>query len=82
MICSGEIAKANPEVAIGSYPYFDRQHRANTNVVLRACDAQKLALAKRAVEGMLERVRRAHQRARELRPLTAKIGVRVPRERQ
>ena len=22
----GEIAKANPEVAIGSYPFFDQQH--------------------------------------------------------
>jgi len=28
----GEIAKANPEVAIGSYPFFDPQHGANTNV--------------------------------------------------
>jgi molybdopterin-biosynthesis enzyme MoeA-like protein len=55
----GEIAKANPEVAIGSYPFFDPQHGANTNVVLRARDAQKLALAKSAVEDMLERVRRA-----------------------
>jgi len=55
----GEIAEANPEVAIGSYPFFDPQHRPNTNVVLRARDAQKLALAKRAVEDMLERVRRA-----------------------
>jgi hypothetical protein len=55
----GEIAKANPEVAIGSYPFFDPRHCANTNVVLRARDAQKLALAKRAVEDMLERVRRA-----------------------
>jgi hypothetical protein len=51
----GEIAKANPEVAIGSYPFFDPHHGLNTNVVLRA----KLALAKRAVEAMLERVRRA-----------------------
>jgi len=55
----GEIAKANPGVAIGSYPFFDPQHGANTNVVLRASDAQKLAQAKRAVEDMLERVRRA-----------------------
>ena len=38
-----EIAKANPEVAIGSYPFFDPQHEANTNVVLRARDTQKLA---------------------------------------
>jgi len=55
----GEIAKANPGVAIGSYPFFDPQHGPNTNVVLRARDAQKLAQAKRAVEEMLERVRRA-----------------------
>jgi molybdenum cofactor synthesis domain-containing protein len=55
----GEIAEANPEVAIGSYPFFDPQHGPNTNVLLRARDAQKLALAKRAVEDMLARVRRA-----------------------
>jgi hypothetical protein len=55
----GAIAKANPAVAIGSYPFFDPQHGPNTNVVLRARDAPKLPLAKRAVEDMLERVRRA-----------------------
>ena len=55
----GEIAKANPEVVIGSHPFFDPQHGANTNVVLRASDTQKLAQAKRAVDNMLERVRRA-----------------------
>ena len=38
-----EIAKANPKVVIGSYPFFDPQHGPNTNVVLRARDAQKLA---------------------------------------
>jgi len=38
----GGIAKANPGVAIGSYPFFDPQHGPNTNVVLRARDAQKL----------------------------------------
>jgi len=59
----GEIAKANPEVAIGSYPFFDRQHGANTNVVLRARDAQKLAQAKCEVEEMLERVRRAQSKS-------------------
>ena len=58
-----EIAKANPKVVIGSYPFFDRQHGPNTNVVLRARDAQKLALAKRAVEDMLERVRGAQSRS-------------------
>jgi molybdenum cofactor synthesis domain-containing protein len=55
----GEIAKANPEVAIGSYPFFDPQHGPNTNVVLRARDAKKLAAAKHAVEDMLMRVRGA-----------------------
>ena len=58
----GEIAKANPGVAIGSYPFFDPQHGPNTTVVLRARDEQKLALAKRAVEDMLERVRRAQSK--------------------
>src|SRR5689334_21210329 len=42
----GEIAKANPGVAIGSYPFFDPQHGPNTNVMLRARDAYKLAQAK------------------------------------
>jgi hypothetical protein len=73
----GEIAKANPEVAIGSYPFFDPQHGPNTNVVRRARDALKLALAKRAVADMLERVRRAQPNSAP-RPLTAKTGVRVP----
>jgi hypothetical protein len=59
----GEIAKANPEVAIGSYPFFDPQHGPNTNVVLRARDAQKLAQAKREVEEMLERVRLAQSKS-------------------
>ncbi len=59
----GEIAKANPGVAVGSYPFFDAQHGPNTNVVLRAHDAQKLAQAKRAVEEMLERVRRAQSKS-------------------
>jgi hypothetical protein len=59
----GEIAKANPAVAIGSYPFFDPQHGPNTNVVLRARDAQKLAQVKREIEEMLERVRRAQSRS-------------------
>ena len=53
----GEIAKANPEVAIGSYPFFDPQHGPNTNVVLRARDPAALAAAKAAVESMLARVK-------------------------
>jgi molybdenum cofactor synthesis domain-containing protein len=55
----GEIAKAHPDVAIGSYPFFDDQRGPNTNVVLRARDQAKLAIAKRAVEEMLMRVRGA-----------------------
>jgi molybdopterin-biosynthesis enzyme MoeA-like protein len=55
----GEIARANPEVAIGTYPFFDRQRGPNTNVVLRARDVKKLARAKRTVEDMLDRVRGA-----------------------
>jgi molybdenum cofactor synthesis domain-containing protein len=55
----GEIAKAHPDVAIGSYPFFDDQRGPNTNVVLRARDAAKLAIAKLAVEDMLARLRGA-----------------------
>jgi len=51
----GEIAKANPEVIIGSYPFFDGSG-PNTNIVVRSRDAEKLATVKRAVEDMLERV--------------------------
>jgi molybdenum cofactor synthesis domain-containing protein len=53
----GEIAKAHPDVAIGSYPFFDDERGPNTNVVMRARDPDKLAAAKRAVEEMLARVR-------------------------
>jgi molybdenum cofactor synthesis domain-containing protein len=55
----GDIAKANPGVVIGSYPFFDPQHGPNTNVVLRARDPDRLAKATRAVEQMLTRVRGA-----------------------
>jgi molybdenum cofactor synthesis domain-containing protein len=55
----GEIAKAHPEISIGSYPFFDEQRGPNTNVVLRGRDAAKLAVAKLAVEDMLKRVRTA-----------------------
>jgi molybdenum cofactor synthesis domain-containing protein len=55
----GEIAKTNPDVSIGSYPFFDPKHGPNTNVVLRSRDSTKLASAKRAVEEMLTRVRGA-----------------------
>jgi len=44
----------------------------NTNVVMRAREAPKLAQAKRAIEDMLERVQRAQSSIGEPRPLTAK----------
>jgi molybdenum cofactor synthesis domain-containing protein len=53
----GEIAKAHPDVTIGSYPFFDDKLGPNTNVVVRSRDAQKLAAAKIAVERMLEAVK-------------------------
>jgi molybdopterin-biosynthesis enzyme MoeA-like protein len=53
----GSIAKAHPEVTIGSYPFFDEQRGPNTNVVIRARDAGKLEAAKGAVEEMLARIR-------------------------
>ena len=52
----GEIAKANPEVTIGSYPFQD-DGRPNTNIVVRSRDPDRLAAAKTAVEAMLSRVR-------------------------
>src|SRR5262249_29904689 len=76
----GEIAKANPEVAIGSYPFFDPQHGPNTNVVLRARDAQKLALATRAVEDMLQRVRGAQSSGCTPPPPRANKGAGAPRK--
>jgi len=78
----GEIAKANPEVAIGSYPFFDPQHGPNTNVVLRARDAQRLAQAKRENRGDAEASAASTITYAEPRPLTAKTGVQSPRERQ
>ena len=54
-----EVARAHPAVLIGSYPFFDERTGPNTNVVVRARDAQDLAAAKRAVEEMLARVKAA-----------------------
>jgi molybdenum cofactor synthesis domain-containing protein len=52
----GVVAKAHPDVMIGSYPFMD-DRGPNTNVVLRTRDAEKLAAAKAAVEDMLAKVR-------------------------
>jgi molybdenum cofactor synthesis domain-containing protein len=53
----GEIAKAYPDVSIGSYPFFDEARGPNTNIVVRSRDPGKLAAAKEAVEQMLVRVK-------------------------
>ena len=55
----GEIAKAHPDVAIGSYPFFDEQRGPNTNVVLRSREQAKLTAARAAVEEMLKRLKTA-----------------------
>src|SRR5690349_19525770 len=52
----GAVAKAHPDVMIGSYPFMD-DRGPNTNIVVRARDAGKLAAAKAAVEEMLAKVR-------------------------
>ena len=48
----GAVAKAHPDVIIGSYPFFD-EGGFNTNLVLRSRDEEKLAAARAAVEAML-----------------------------
>ncbi len=52
----GVIAKAHSDVMIGSYPFMD-ERGPNTNIVVRAREADKLAAAKSAVEAMLAKVR-------------------------
>jgi molybdenum cofactor synthesis domain-containing protein len=53
----GEVAKAHPQVSIGSYPYVDEKTGPNTNIVIRARDPASLRAAKSAVEAMLARVK-------------------------
>ena len=56
----GEIAKANPDTIIGSYPYFDGQG-PNTNIVVRGRDAARVAAVKKAVEEMLVHIKAARR---------------------
>jgi molybdenum cofactor synthesis domain-containing protein len=51
------VAKAHPDTMIGSYPFMDDAGRPNTNLVVRARDADTLAEAVAAVEAMLAKVR-------------------------
>jgi molybdenum cofactor synthesis domain-containing protein len=55
----GMIAQKHADVVIGSYPFMDEKNLANTNVVVRSRDPQKLAAAKDAIETMLVRVKAA-----------------------
>ncbi|HEX5507385.1 MAG TPA: competence/damage-inducible protein A [Pseudolabrys sp.] len=55
----GQIAKANPDAIIGSYPFFDEKLGANTNIVVRSRDAARLAQVKAEVEAMLVRIKAA-----------------------
>lgn len=55
----GMIAKKFSDVVIGSYPFVDENNYANTNVVVRSRDPQRLAAARAAVEAMLVRVKAA-----------------------
>ena len=59
----GEIAKAFPDVMIGSYPFIDEKSGPNTNLVVRARDPERLAAAAKAVEGMLRDVKGARASA-------------------
>jgi molybdenum cofactor synthesis domain-containing protein len=53
----GEIAKAHPDVLIGSYPFMDEARGPNTNIVVRGRDPARVAAAKAAIEAMLDEVR-------------------------
>jgi molybdenum cofactor synthesis domain-containing protein len=52
----GALAKANPDVIIGSYPFMDENRAANAHVVMRSRDRERLTVVKAAVEAMLRRV--------------------------
>ena len=51
------LAKAHPETIMGSYPFIDDKLGPNTNIVVRARDAEKLSAAAHAVRTMLAQVR-------------------------
>jgi molybdenum cofactor synthesis domain-containing protein len=53
----GAVAKQHPDAVIGSYPFQSEDGSANTNVVVRSRDAQKLATVKADIEAMLVRVK-------------------------
>jgi molybdenum cofactor synthesis domain-containing protein len=48
-----EVAKAHPEVSIGSYPFFS-EAGPDTNIVVRSRDPEKLGVAMAAVQAMID----------------------------
>jgi len=52
----GEVAKARPEVSIGSYPSF-QDGKFKNQIVVRSRDAAALEEARGAVEAMLARLK-------------------------
>ncbi|POR54074.1 competence/damage-inducible protein A [Bosea psychrotolerans] len=48
-----EVAKAHPEVSIGSYPFFS-EAGPDTNIVVRSRDPERLAAAITAVQAMID----------------------------
>src|SRR5262249_44471839 len=73
----GDIAKGNPAVAISSCPFFDPQHGANTNVVLRTPRMHISSRRPNARSRTCWSECGEHNHVAEARPLTAKTGVRV-----
>jgi molybdenum cofactor synthesis domain-containing protein len=53
----GEVAKAHPEVMIGSYPFMDEVRGPNTNIVVRGRNPARVAAAIAAITAMLVEVR-------------------------
>jgi molybdenum cofactor synthesis domain-containing protein len=51
-----EIANANPDTVIGSYPFLDEENKPNTHLVVRSRDPEKLGAAMAAVKDMLARL--------------------------
>jgi molybdenum cofactor synthesis domain-containing protein len=55
----GVVAKTYPDVMFGSYPFWDEGGQPNTNLVIRARDAARLAAGKAAVEAMIAELKAA-----------------------
>ncbi|MET0607121.1 MAG: molybdopterin-binding protein [Beijerinckiaceae bacterium] len=52
------VAKAHPDVMIGSYPFWSDEGQPNTNLIVRSRDEAKMNAAANAVRDMLEEMRR------------------------